>query len=219
MGCSSNDWNWPNRRISSICVMSARRFVDPKRTKTPACGPRCLRPWGEAARNLDRPGRFLALRNKRCVRRSNAGGRVSSSPRISVQNPLQSTNRAKLSVQFLYFSAKWCRIAANVRHFAGHFVHVSFVFIHILALNVILFIFPARPAPDSDFLLVLGVADSPQGAEVEVFHVRHEQPSCHQAWTRPPTIPTILAIVKENVRLGGRGSHISRVPRTGSPQQ
>jgi hypothetical protein len=34
MGCSSNGSNWPNRCISAISAVSARRFVDLKRAKT-----------------------------------------------------------------------------------------------------------------------------------------------------------------------------------------
>jgi hypothetical protein len=66
----------------------------------------------------------------------------------------ESVNQAAVSVISGVFLQNPCRIALNFRLFRGHFVHVSFVFIHIPALNVIIFIFPARPAPDFDFLLV-----------------------------------------------------------------
>jgi len=66
---------------------------------------------------------------------------LAPSPEISRRKVLRMAEhlviQAQLSVISLIFLQNPCHIAVNVRLFCGHFVHVSFVFIHIPALIVL----------------------------------------------------------------------------------
>jgi hypothetical protein len=88
---------------------------------------------------------------------------------------LESAIRGKLSFQIRNFLQNPCQFDVNVRHFVGHFVMPPFVFIHIPGSTFIFNIFWRWWCPMSDFLFVLGVAESPQRADVGAFPARHGQ--------------------------------------------